>query len=159
MQHFANLHPWQFGALVIAYVAALMILAQWSISRVTGWHRLAEQFRFEGELPEKRWRWRSGRMRWTTRYGNCLNFGADERGLYMSVVSFFRPFHPPLFVPWSEIEVGEKSLFFLPRKELILGREARIPLWITPRLGEEILAARPGNISAFPTTSRFAPIK
>lgn len=159
MQHFANLHPLNFALLVITYIAAIMLLAQWSISRVTGWHRLAEQFRFEGEFPEKRWRWRTGRMRWTTRYGNCLNFSADERGLYMSLVSFFRPFHPPLFVPWNEIEVGEKSLFFLPRKEFILGREARIPLWISPGLGEEILASRPNNLSAFPATSRFAPIK
>jgi hypothetical protein len=159
MQNFANLHPLEFGLLVLAYVGALMTLVQWSISRITGWHRLAGQFRFEGELPEKRWRWRSGRMRWTTRYGNCLNFSADQRGFYMSVVAFFRPFHPPLFVPWSEIEVGEKSLFFIPRREFILGREARIPLWISTRLGEEILACRPENFLGFSHSPMYSPIE
>jgi hypothetical protein len=159
MQQFANLHPWQFGFTLVAYVAAMMTLAQWSISRVTGWHRLAERYRFEGEMPEKRWRWRSGRMRWTTRYGNCLNFSADQRGLYMSVVAFFRPFHPPLFIPWNEIEVGEKSLFFIPKREFILGRQARIPLWISTRLGEEILACRPENFLGFANSPIYVPSK
>jgi hypothetical protein len=73
---------------------------------------------------------------------SCLNFGSDETGLYLSVFPIFRPGHPPLLIPWSEITVvsGEKGLISKTR-ELLLGREQSIPLAISLALAEKIRLA------------------
>jgi hypothetical protein len=36
-------------------------------------------------------------------YGHCINVRVDERGLYISPTLMFRPFHPPVRIPWRAI--------------------------------------------------------
>lgn len=47
-------------------------------------------------------------------YGSCLMLGANAEGLFVSVLFFFRVGHPPLFIPWSEVESAThyRSLLF-----------------------------------------------
>jgi len=33
----------------------------------------------------------------------AIKLGADGHGLHIVMSTVFRPFHPPLFVPWSDI--------------------------------------------------------
>jgi hypothetical protein len=75
-------------------------------------------------------------------YGNCVNFGADETGLYMAVFRPFRLGHPPLFIPWSEVRVATQSqgLIFKSRK-LFLGRQELIPLLVRSSLAEKLQEA------------------
>lgn len=75
-------------------------------------------------------------------YSNCENFGADETGLHMAVFRLFRPGHPSLFVPWSEIQVAAHSqgLIFKSRK-LLLGRQELIPLLVRSSLAEKLQEA------------------
>jgi hypothetical protein len=75
-------------------------------------------------------------------YDNCVNFGADEDGLYMAVFPVFRVGHAQLFVPWSEVQVvrGNAGLIFKKQK-LRLGREEMIPLFVTLSLAEKIKEA------------------
>ena len=37
-------------------------------------------------------------------YGGCVTVGANVDGLFLRVFPLFRPFHPPLFIPWAAIE-------------------------------------------------------
>jgi hypothetical protein len=79
-------------------------------------------------------------------YHNVVKFGADETGLYMSVLLPFRIGHAPLFIPWDEIQVstGVRGTFFKSRK-LLLGRQELIPFMLTASLADKIKsAAGPG---------------
>lgn len=45
----------------------------------------------------------------------------NKEGLGISVLFLFRPFHPPLFIPWDQINIGERSrLLLFEGQELII---------------------------------------
>ena len=78
-------------------------------------------------------------MRWGAHYGNALNAGANSVGLYIAPVFLFRPAHPPLFIPWSEIKVGpSRWVDFYLSITLTLGREEQIPFRVSRRLARKL---------------------
>jgi hypothetical protein len=77
-------------------------------------------------------------------YNGLLTIGADKNGLFMVPWFIYRPWHPALFIPWSEITFRRKSLLFLKYLELRLGRSEQVPLTIRAKLGAMIeIAAGP----------------
>jgi hypothetical protein len=78
------------------------------MATIGGWRRLAESYRAIDEFDGERWRFRSARMGWVG-YNNCLTFGVNATGLYLAVLFPFRLGHPPLLIPWSEIDVSEQK--------------------------------------------------
>ena len=74
-------------------------------------------------------------MRFFTRYDNVIYMGTNPSGLHLRMNLLFRIGHPPLLVPWSEIDIGEESrfLFFIPVIRIQLGRNARVPFRIYGR--------------------------
>lgn len=64
--------------------------------------RLTARFRFASAFTGTTWGFQSARVRWTSRYGNCLSVGAAPVGLKLSIFFLFRPGHPSLFLPWSD---------------------------------------------------------
>src|SRR5712671_4837650 len=84
------------------------------LSRVGGWSALAERYRANDIPPDGRsWRWRSVSMRLNTRYKGMITIRSTARGLYLAVPKLFSLGHPPLLIPWNEIEVtSERGLFF-----------------------------------------------
>ena len=88
--------PWLFVFLFVAQWA----LVSYVISLLSGWMELSRRFRDAGAYYSYQWPFQSVRMRTIFgSYGNCVNFGADETGLYMAVFRPFRLGHPPLFYP------------------------------------------------------------
>jgi len=123
---------------VLFWSFAVMFL----VARLTGWATLAQRFRLTSTFTGPTWAFQSARMRWSTHYGSCLNVGADATGLTLSVFFLFRPGHPPLFVPWSEISVVERrKILFIKQVKLLLGREEQIPFVISGGLADRIQAA------------------
>ena len=116
------------------------------ISFLTGWHDLASEYPLSGTFNGQRWHFRSANMRWGTHYGGCLTFGADQAGLFISVIFPFRCGHPPLFIPWSEISVRSTRCFYISeRTELRFRRAPSIPVYISPDLARTIQSvAGPG---------------
>ncbi|WP_157698717.1 hypothetical protein [Geobacter sp. DSM 9736] len=81
-------------------------------SRSSGWHKLAKQYpNRTGSHAE----WismpdffdRPGKGGMVVDFSNCetnaINLGVDYEGMYLSMSIPFRFFHPPIFVPWSDI--------------------------------------------------------
>ena len=81
-------------------------------SRLSGWNRLAGYYpgqnRYQGDWisqPDSDGRDSGG----VDVYLNnnlsegAIRLGADAEGLYLSMSIVFRLFHPPLFVPWSDV--------------------------------------------------------
>jgi hypothetical protein len=107
-----------------------------------GWTRLARQFTDDPMRGDQRDTYRPIRRAWfqsgslgMMNYKSCLNVGVYETGVRLSVLWPFRPGHPPLFIPWSELAEGrEKRLMFLfKRLEVFVGEppvKVLLPVWV-----------------------------
>jgi hypothetical protein len=136
----------EMGPTNIVILAILSMVGSWAIiftliSRVGGWATLAEQYRCEETFTGPRWSFQRGQMRWMVGYNNCLNVGADPRGLYLSILFPFRLGHPPLFIPWRDISYSSKKVLWVKFVELRLGREVTIPFRISNQLAEKLKTA------------------
>jgi hypothetical protein len=95
-----------------------------------------------GNFTGQKWNMQSARMRWFSQYNNALTVGADVAGLFMVPFLLFRAWHPPLFVPWSEITgVRETRFLFVRFVEMRLGRVEEIPFRIRASLAARIRIA------------------
>jgi hypothetical protein len=142
LQDFLNRYPLAFIPLFILFWCAILSL----IAVLSGWATLAQRFRLTATFAGPTWAFQSARMRWNSHYGSCLNVSADATGLKLSVLFLFRPGHPPLFVPWSEISVAKRWRFlFFRQVKLLLGRGEQIPLVIGGGLADRIQAAAGAN--------------
>jgi hypothetical protein len=72
------------------------------LSGIGGWWTLAKNFRAEGPPPTGRHWLVSGSLGWAD-YRSTLIVGHSEAGLYLAAFPLFRPFHPPLLIPWPAI--------------------------------------------------------
>jgi len=136
-------HPF----VLVIFFFALWVFVSFIIGTISGWQALSRRFSCpKGVFHGGTWSFRRARMRFLTNYGNCLNFGADESGLYMSIFPLLRVGHPALLIPWAEITVvpGERGFIFKQRT-LRLGRQEAIPLRISASLMTHLQqAAGPG---------------
>ena len=124
------------------FFVGMWIVAGYWVALTGGWRLLAKRFRLQGTFTGQRWTMQSARMRWFTQYNNALTIGADHTGLFMAPLFLFRAWHPPLFVPWSEItSLGETQIFFFKYADLRLGRVEEVPLRIRASLAAKIQSA------------------
>src|ERR1700747_3859023 len=100
-------HSLYFVPTFAACFIALWAMVGFVIGQISGWAVLSRRFRDRAAYHSYQWQFESARMRtlWGN-YHNVLKFGADETGLYMSVLLPFRVDHTPLFIPWAEIRVS-----------------------------------------------------
>lgn len=85
-------------ALVGGWLLALGVLASKS-----GWSKLARQYRATGPVEGTRLERVSisvGRLYFRSK---GIVVGNTE-GVYLSLLPVFRPFHPPLFIPWKDLD-------------------------------------------------------
>jgi hypothetical protein len=85
-----------------AFAALVWCLVLGLASVVGGWRRLAGPYGdttlFAGDVT----RFASAQFGWAS-YSGALSVGASDMGLFLATIPIFRPFHPPLFIPWTEI--------------------------------------------------------
>jgi hypothetical protein len=110
------------------------------IAYASGWQQLAATCRAQQPFDGKRWAFQSGRMRWGMGYNNCLTVGADQVGLYLSLLVLFRAGHPPLFIRWEEMTVGQTAFLFMRSCRIEFRSAPGVPLMISARLAEKLKA-------------------
>ncbi len=98
--------PTTFGLLFALSFVAVWLFVTWIASRASGWHRMRQRFGNPGPFATggERIRFASAQIGWGN-YSGALDLRVSSSGLYLATIPFFRPFHPPLFIPWTEIEV------------------------------------------------------
>ncbi len=84
------------------------------LSMLSGWRSLGERFRAEGPPPEGRQWLVSGSVGWID-FSGSLVVGRSEAGLHLAAFPLFRPFHPPLLVPWSAITARKRTTYWFRR--------------------------------------------
>jgi hypothetical protein len=120
---------------IILVFGALWAGVQILIARAAGWTLLARAYRFYGAFQGAVWTcptYKMIRMKWDEFDGalrasfpwlprdipdeqsaardGVLKFGANVEGLYLAQPFVFRPGHPPLFIPWRDIAVNQRSV-------------------------------------------------
>ncbi len=130
------LSPIFFVAIWCGVVALLAV--------VGGWSRLAAVYRAEGEYAGPIWYMQTARLGFT-RYKGVLTAGATPEGLYLAVMPLFRIAHPPLWIPWDEIEVIEQAGLLGVSRAFRFAQKPEIILFMFPNLSDKLLAAREGQ--------------
>jgi hypothetical protein len=130
------------AALVILAVA--LFIGVWFtsfhlIARLGGWRSLASFYRTEAGPPGPLLRFRYGRLGAITNYNACLSLAASPRGLYLSLLPMFRPGHPPLLIPWSEVEVQASRGWSRDYLVFRFAKQPASPLRLSRALGEQLL--------------------
>jgi hypothetical protein len=115
------------------------------VARLGGWARLGREYPAQPQNGGRRFRFQSGRMRFWTGYGSCLMIGSDPLGLHLAVLFIFRPGHPPLFIPWSEVSVCEDRVPTRRGVALSFIRAPEIPLILNTKLMSELAQASSGG--------------
>ncbi len=139
-----------FPLLLLLLVPLYLVSLMWVLSRLSGWDRLARRFRETGVFYGESWRWQSAQFRGWCGYNNCLTIGTSPEGLHIEVMAVlipFRLFHPPLTIPWNEIEVETGKVFFGLRDtaRFRLGSEEQVAMRVYGKLVNQIReAAGPG---------------
>jgi hypothetical protein len=138
VQGWVDQHPALFA---IIDVLSIYLVVSFTISWWSGWALLAAKFRTRKQFKGPR-RWgQSGMMRWLCGYRNCLITGANSEGLYLATIPFFPLFHPPLFIPWTEIRIADGSFIVFNSVRLELGTEICLPLTISGTATDELRKA------------------
>lgn len=105
-------------------ILVLFPFSIWQIAKFGGWSRLAEVYRtdkpFEGFLLKGRW----GRFAYGMSYKGILNLGTNPEGFYLSINKLFSFGHPPLFIPWRDIQAHEDRAFFM---KIVVLEFAQVP--------------------------------
>ena len=100
-------NPVLFFPFFVAFFSAICF----ALSLISGWRSLAEHYKATQPFSGERWHLRSGSMGLVS-YGSCLTLGANTEGIFLSVLFPFRVGHPPLFIPWSEVQSAEHCRWF-----------------------------------------------
>jgi hypothetical protein len=117
------------------------------IPRLSGWNLLARRFRASEPWIGESWGWQSARFRGWCSYNHCLRVGASPESLSLSMMFLLRFFHPPLQIPWREIEVetGKAFFGFYDTAQFRIGTQERVTIRIYGKLVNQVReAAGPG---------------
>jgi hypothetical protein len=98
MQTFRQIFPFLLPFIIIGWFLVVLQL----VALIGGWKRLSNRF-YAARQPEgEKLRNQSARIGWAN-YGGCLTVVIAGEGLYLSVWGPFRIGHPPILIPWREI--------------------------------------------------------
>jgi hypothetical protein len=142
---------------LLLFAIAVVFVVFWTvlprlIAALTGWKKLAERYRAAARPEGKTFNWQSAGIRGPGGYNNALTIIIAPDGLYISLMGIFAPFfgpgHPPLLIPWADLDYkGEKKIFLCPPFAVlsivpIHGMEIRLPMKIYDAARRHIDAAR-----------------
>ena len=92
----------------VLFFVFIWSFALWAIAWTCGWRRLAKRYGdvslFHGETVP----FASAQIG-LANYTGALHVGATDLGLHLAPMRVFRPFHRPLFIPWTEIETNARE--------------------------------------------------
>ena len=131
-------------ALTLVAMATAWCSVSLLLSVMGGWRQLAKRYTCSGTIVGTTWWFQSAGIHCyvETNYGSCLTVKANNEGIGLSLLLPFRIGHPPLFIPWSEVEIGEvRRFFFFKRVRLTFPEEPSVRIDISTRLAGKIQTA------------------
>lgn len=136
-----NLPPYSlflFLVLGVAWIGFICFL----ISVLSGWYKLSQHFRAQsepyGQTKSAGPFFYTVYMRFWGHYSGIIRMTAAEDALYLSILFLFRIGHPPLCIPWKEIQFGRTKFLWRKYVVLTLGEQERIPMRISERMARKL---------------------
>jgi len=126
----------------LIFFVAFWSLISFLISFMSGWFTLSRRFRKQsepyGDTKSAGPFFYTVYMRFWCHYSSIIRITAAEGALYLSALFLFRIGHPPLCIPWKEIQFGRTK--FLRRRYVVLtlGEQERIPMRISERMARKL---------------------
>jgi len=136
-----------YAFLITPLGLTILFVALWCtvcfiISMVSGWFALARRFRKRsepyGDLKSAGPFFYTVYLRFWGHYSSVVRLTAAADALYGSVLFLFRAGHPPLRIPWNEIQFGKTRRVWRTYIVLTLGNEEKIPLRIPVRMARNL---------------------
>lgn len=126
---------------------AIAIVAFWCvvsflISFLTGWFTLSRRFKKQsdpyGETRSAGPFFYRVFLRFWSQYSSVIRLTAASDALYLSAMFLFRIGHPPLRIPWDEIQFSQTKRFFRTYIVLTLGNQEKISMRISLRMARNL---------------------
>ncbi len=132
-QYVPQIYYWNGIYFLLVWFAVL-----WLVAQIGGWQELSKQYPL-GELDtdEITWKgWQYGRFNNAMWYKGCLWVGISSAGLFLKTGPdlLFRFAHPPLFIPWNRITVGQPYRFLWRKMQRIQIEGISFPLGLPEAL-------------------------
>ena len=112
------------------------------ISLQSGWFSLGRRFKRQsdpyGDTKSAGPFFYTVYMRWWSKYSSVIRLTAAGDALYVSILFPLRIGHPPLRIPWDEIQFRRTKFFFRTYIMLTLGNEEKIPMRIPLRMARNL---------------------
>ena len=117
------------------------------VSYAGGWSALAREYREDALTiaDGPKWNFQSMSLRKWCGYNGCLVAVAGESGLRLSLWAMFRPAHPPLFLPYAEMEFEDLKLMGSARTRVRMQRVPSITIDLLPGVLERFRGTGPEN--------------
>lgn len=142
MQPHSSSPPNYFAILFPIGFVLFWIFVSTLIGALSGWKTLADSFPWRSDpLGQTR---TAGPffypvyMRFWCQYRGVIRMTAADDALYLSVLGLFRAGHPPLRIPWSEIQLSKTTYAWQSYLSLTLGNRERIPMRISERMARNL---------------------
>lgn len=129
---------WFFPTLVVMWFAMIG-----GLSLIGGWHELAERFKNGETIEGERFRFRSGAIGWRVfpvSYGSCLFATVGPKAFKLSILLPFRLLHPPLVIPWTEVERCEATRMWFMKYVAVYVKDFGRCLMFKGSLGNKLLS-------------------
>lgn len=130
-------------------VVSVWWMAMFVLSRVSGWSALAEAYATDEDFEGAKTQLQSlslTRFGLPANYNNVVTIGADAAALRLSVFVLFRPFHPPLKIPFADISVKARKILVFETAELRAARAPQVGIGMARNRAEWIAAASSGAL-------------
>src|SRR5215467_6210410 len=104
--------PTPDAAWFVPAFAVFWLVLTGALSFLSGWRELAKRFRSNETIEGERFRFRSAAVGWPAfpvSYGGILFATVGPRGFTLSILFPYRFLHPPLVIPWSQVERCEPT--------------------------------------------------
>ncbi len=128
---------------IVGFVAFVFLL-QFGILRLiawqSGWTTLAAAYPDPPHFEGTRRRFRSLQMSWAN-YNGGVTVGTNADGLLLAVMFPLSLFHPPIFVPWSEVSATAGKGWFTNYLDFTFEQVPTIRVRFRADLGREIASA------------------
>ena len=131
---------------IVISLVAVWCGTLWIVSLLAGWWRLAQAYRNHAPFHGRKWHLQFMALKAKCGYG-LVTFGANQRGLYISVPLGRFQGHPSLFIPWEDISFIplDPPVMKVYACELNFKQVDGVPIRIFRKLYERLIEEREGR--------------
>ena len=118
---------------------------------LSGWSKVSSRYPDRGDTIFESIGWQSGAIGphplAAINFRNVLTFEACSAGMRLKVMKIMAPFAKPIFVPWQDLHVKNRSILIVDYYDLLFGHEGEGGhIMVTKKLGRRLAEASAGRM-------------